>query len=121
MSQAMLTTSVVGSSPVSEWLANVKTDFFQRKVSRGILDEMHLAAVKAAVKDQELAGIDVVTNGEILRDNSLDHFLVRLPGIEVDNRTKAFYFDFFRTVVRGEVGPANLGLVEEFEMLSALT
>src|SRR5438876_1087002 len=69
MSSPPLITSVVGSGPVSEWLANVKTDFFQRKLSRGVLDEINLAAVKAAVKDQELAGLDVVTDGEMQRDN----------------------------------------------------
>ncbi len=81
---------MVGSYAVPEWLANVKTDFFQRRVSRSVLDEIHLAALKAAVKDQELAGIDVVTDGEVRRDNSLDYFLVRLPGVDVDNPTKAY-------------------------------
>lgn len=113
--------SVVGSYAVPEWLANVKTDFFQRRVSRSVLDEIHLAALKAAVKDQELAGIDVVTDGEVQRDNSLDYFLVRLPGVEVDNPNKAYYLDFFPTVVRADITPEPLGLVDDFELVSSLT
>jgi 5-methyltetrahydropteroyltriglutamate--homocysteine methyltransferase len=114
-------TSVVGSYAVPEWLANVKTDFFQRRVSRSVLDDIHLAALKAAVKDQELSGVDVVTDGEIQRDNSLDYFLIKMPGVEVDNPTKAYYLDFFPTVVRADVTPAPLGLVDDFHAVSGLT
>lgn len=114
-------TSVVGSYAVPEWLANVKTDFFQRRVSRSVLDEIHLVAIKAAVKDQELAGVDVLTDGEMQRDNSLDHFLVRLPGVEVENPTKAYYLDFFPTVVRADITPAPLGMVDEFRTVTELT
>jgi 5-methyltetrahydropteroyltriglutamate--homocysteine methyltransferase len=121
MGDQLFRTSVVGSYAVPEWLANVKTDFFQRRVSRSVLDEIHLAALKAAVKDQELAGIDVVTDGEMRRDNSLDYFLVKLPGVDVDNPAKAYYLDFFPTVVRHDITPAALGLVEDFELVAGLT
>src|SRR5712692_4612268 len=121
MAEQLFRTSVVGSYAVPEWLANVKTDFFQRRLSRSVLDEIHLAALKAAVKDQELAGIDVVTDGEVQRDNSLDYFLVKLPGVDVDNPTKAYYLDFFPTVVRHDVTPVPLGLVEDFRTVSSLT
>src|SRR5712692_4668160 len=121
MAEQLFRTSVVGSYAVPEWLANVKTDFFQRRLSRSVLDEIHLAALKAAVKDQELAGIDVVTDGEVQRDNSLDYFLVRLPGVEVDNPVKAYYMDLFPTVVRTEIGEARLGLVEDYQLVSSLT
>src|SRR5712692_556625 len=121
MADQLFPTSVVGSYAVPEWLANVKTDFFQRRVGRSVLDEIHLAALKAAVKDQELAGIDVVTDGEVRRDNSLDYFLVKLPGVDVDNPAKAYYLDFFPTVVRHDVTPVPLGVVEDFHLVSGLT
>lgn len=121
MAEQLFPTSVIGSYAVPEWLANVKTDFFQRRVSRSVLDEIHLAALKSAVKDQELAGVDVVTDGEMRRDNSLDYFLIRLPGVEVDNPTKAYYLDFFPTVVRADVGPAELGLVEDFRLVTSIS
>ena len=50
------------------------------------------------MKDQELAGIDVVTDGELRRDNMVDHFAVRLPGVEIDRRQKAYYYDFYEAV-----------------------
>lgn len=121
MAEPLFPTSVVGSYAVPEWLANVKTDFFQRRLSRSVLDEVHLAALKAAVKDQELAGVDVVTDGEVRRDNSLDYFLVRLPGVDVDNPSKAYYLDFFPTVVRAEITPEPLGLVDDYRLVASLT
>ena len=41
------------------WLERLKTEFFARRISKHELDEIHDAAVKAAIKDQEVAGLDV--------------------------------------------------------------
>ena len=76
MADQLFPTSVVGSFAVPEWLANVKTDFFQRRVSRSVLDEIHLAALKAAVKDQELSYIHDIT-GTVTDANLLGYTLER--------------------------------------------
>ena len=57
---AILSTTVIGSYSMPAWLGRAKNDYLQRKVSRHDLDEMYDAARKAALKDQEVAGIDVV-------------------------------------------------------------
>src|SRR3972149_2524920 len=75
-----LATSVVGSSSVPEWLERLKTDYYQRRISRAYLHEIYEVAIKAALKDQEVAGVDVVSDGELRRDNDIDYFLARLPG-----------------------------------------
>jgi len=36
-------------------------------------------AVKAALKDQETAGIDIVSDGELRRDNDIDYLSARIP------------------------------------------
>ena len=84
----LLPTAVVGSYAVPEWLERVKTDYFQRRISSETLEEIHDVAIKAALKDQELAGIDVITDGELRRDNMVDHFAVRLAGIEIDRQDR---------------------------------
>ena len=56
-----LPTNVVGSYSMPAWLERAKNDFLQRKVSRHDLDEMYDSARKAAVKDQEVAGIDIIS------------------------------------------------------------
>ena len=60
MGQRLLPTAVVGSYSAPEWLERMKTDYFQRRISSDTLDQIHDVAIKAAIKDQELAGIDVV-------------------------------------------------------------
>ena len=56
----VVATSVVGSYSVPEWLERLKTDFYQRRISGQYLDDIHEVAIKAALKDQERAGVDVV-------------------------------------------------------------
>src|SRR5712692_4633087 len=80
MQLPILPTAVVGSYAVPEWLERVETDYFQRRISTDTLSEIQETAIKAAVKDQELAGIDVITDGEMRRDNMVDYFAVRLAG-----------------------------------------
>ena len=78
-------------------------------------DEIHDAAVKAAIKDQETAGLDVVSDGELRRDNMIDHFAVRLPGVSIDHASKKYYYDFYDTVVRARMPSGSLGLVAELQ------
>ena len=71
-----------------EWLERLKTEYYQRRISAQHLAEIHEVAIKAAVKDQELAGIDIVSDGELRRDNDVDYFLARIPGVQIPQRAK---------------------------------
>ncbi len=117
----VLPTAVVGSCAMPGWLERLKTDYFLRRISRHDLDEIHDTAVKAAIKDQEAAGIDIVTDGELRRDNMIDYFALRLPGVEIDHASKKFYYDFFDSVIRTKMPMATLGLVEDFRFLRRYT
>ena len=116
-----LATSVVGSYSVPEWLERLKTDYYHRRISGAYLREIHEVAIKAAIKDQELAGVTVVSDGELRRDNDTDYFLARMPGVEIPQRAKAFYYDYYDAVVahpipeHDEAGPPPLGLLEDYQ------
>ncbi len=56
-------------------------------------------AIKAAVKDQERAGIDIVSDGELRRDNDIDYFLARIPGVHIAQRAKSDYYDYYEAEV----------------------
>jgi 5-methyltetrahydropteroyltriglutamate--homocysteine methyltransferase len=103
------------------WLERLKTEYFARRISRQELDEIHDAAVKAAVKDQEVCGLDIVTDGELRRDNMIDYFAERLPGVQTDHTSKKFYYDFYDSVVRGKLPMASLRLADDFRFLAAFT
>ncbi len=100
MSEELLPTTVVGSYSVPEWLERAKTDFHEGRISRTSLNEIYDTAVKAALKDQERAGIDIVSDGELRRDNDIDYFLERMPGIELPKLAKVHYYDYYDATVR---------------------
>ena len=138
----LLATTVVGSYSVPEWLERLKTEYYQRRISAAHLDEIHEVAIKAAVKDQERAGIDIVSDGELRRDNDIDYFLARIPGVHIAQRAKSDYYDYYDAAVTaplpdddkgltsegtappgpaGAKGLSGLGLAGDFEFTRALT
>jgi 5-methyltetrahydropteroyltriglutamate--homocysteine methyltransferase len=118
---SLLVTAVVGSYAMPAWLERAKNEYLLRRLTRHDLEEMHDAAVKAAIKDQEVAGLDVISDGELRRDNMIDYFVEKLPGVEVDHGSKKFYYDFYDAVVRGRMPTAPLGLVADFRFLRRFT
>jgi 5-methyltetrahydropteroyltriglutamate--homocysteine methyltransferase len=120
----LLPTTVVGSYPVPDWMERLKSDYFRGRMSRGQLADMHEMAIKAALRDQELAGIDIVSDGELRRDNDIDYFLARLPGVQIANPAKDFYFDYYEAVLPQplpEPDGAPLRLADDFAFAAAQT
>lgn len=95
----LLPTTVVGSYSVPPWLDRLKTDYYQRRLSGDSLREIHDVAIKAAIKDQERCGVDIVSDGELRRDNDIDYLLVKIPGIRIPQATKAYYYDYHEAVL----------------------
>jgi 5-methyltetrahydropteroyltriglutamate--homocysteine methyltransferase len=131
MNHVLLPTTVVGSYSVPEWLERLKTEYYQRRISAQHLAEINEVAIKAAVKDQELAGIDIVSDGELRRDNDVDYFLARIPGVHIPRHAKTDYFDYYDAEVTrplpelAEGSPeepaASLGLAADFLFTRQLT
>ena len=116
-----LPTTVIGSYSMPAWLERAKNDYLQRKLSRHDLEDMYDAARKAAIKDQEVAGVDIVSDGELQRDNMIDYFAERLSGVKVDQGSKRLYYDFYESVVRSKLATGALGLADEVRFLTRHT
>jgi 5-methyltetrahydropteroyltriglutamate--homocysteine methyltransferase len=127
MNPVLLPTTVVGSYSVPEWLERLKTEYYQRRISAQHLGEIHEVAIKAAVKDQEVAGIDIVSDGELRRDNDIDYFLARIPGVHIPQRAKTDYYDYYDAeVVKPLPAPSSaagpgLALADDFRFTRQLT
>jgi 5-methyltetrahydropteroyltriglutamate--homocysteine methyltransferase len=124
LAEVLLPTTVIGSYAVPEWLGQFRNDYYQGRISQSYLDEIHEMAIKAALVDQERAGIDIVSDGELRRDNDIDYLLARMPGVDIARRDKADYFDYYEASVSEPLpGPAEagLGLVDDFRFIRQLT
>jgi 5-methyltetrahydropteroyltriglutamate--homocysteine methyltransferase len=91
----LLPTSLVGSYAQPEWLidrAKLAGRFPPRvraqelwRVAPELLAEAQDDATLLAIKAQEDAGLDVITDGEIRRESYSNHFATALDGVDVDN------------------------------------
>lgn len=120
-------TTVVGSYPVPHWLLGDSSRLTLRD------------AIMVVLKTQELAGIDVVADGELNRfdpshpetNGMIDYFVSKMDGI----RTKYSITDIqrfradagvaYRTdpagIVTGDVGEGTLNLLRDYEFTRTLT
>ena len=121
MSLPLLPTTIVGSYSMPSWLERLKAEFSSRRISRHDLDDIYDTVAKAAIKDQEIAGLDIVTDGETRRDNMVDYFVERLPGVHIDRSSKKFSYDFYSSVALGKLPMAPMGLAPDFQFLRAYT
>jgi 5-methyltetrahydropteroyltriglutamate--homocysteine methyltransferase len=95
MNDLLLPTSLVGSYAQPEWLIDRKSlsgRFPPRvrarelwRVAREFLDEAQDDATLLAIRDQERAGLDIITDGEQRRESYSNRFATALEGVDIDN------------------------------------
>jgi 5-methyltetrahydropteroyltriglutamate--homocysteine methyltransferase len=89
----LLPTSLVGSYPQPDWL--IDRDKLSKQVPRVRADDLWLVppdkletaqddAIVLAIRDQERAGLDIITDGEQRRESYSNCFATALDGIDVE-------------------------------------
>jgi 5-methyltetrahydropteroyltriglutamate--homocysteine methyltransferase len=102
----MLLTTIAGSLPKPRWLAKPETLWAPWLLPPPTLREGQRDAVLAALKDQEAAGIDIVTDGEQSRQHFVHGFLEKLEGIDFGKRvTIGIRADRYKAEVPTVTGP----------------
>lgn len=81
----LLPTSVIGSYSFPRWLDLVRELGAKGTLSPAEVEEAHDNAVKSAIKDQEMAGVDVITDGEIRRETMVYFFSKRIHGFDFEH------------------------------------
>jgi 5-methyltetrahydropteroyltriglutamate--homocysteine methyltransferase len=129
-------TTVIGAHSVPDWYESLDRLVSFGQLSMAAMADAQYRAGQAAVLDQELAGIDVVTSGEMHRrthnrhsppNAMLNYFWQRIPAFQGSTRPKLItpydpnVFHPAATCRARIQDDTDLGLVDEFRMASALT
>src|SRR5215813_9093596 len=95
MPQKLLPTSLVGSYAQPDWLIdrkNLAGRFPPRvrakelwRIAPEFLDEAQDDATLLAIRDQERAGLDIITDGEMRRESYSNRFATALEGVDIEN------------------------------------
>ena len=95
MAQKLLPTSLVGSYAQPDWLIDRRKlagRFPPRVRARELwriapewLEQAQDDATLLAIRDQERAGLDIITDGEMRRESYSNRFATALEGVDIDN------------------------------------
>jgi 5-methyltetrahydropteroyltriglutamate--homocysteine methyltransferase len=84
----MFETTIAGSLPKPSWLAEPERLWAPWKLEGAALDEGKRDAALVWIKEQEDAGIDIVTEGEQFRIHFVHGFVEHVEGIDWQQKTK---------------------------------
>jgi 5-methyltetrahydropteroyltriglutamate--homocysteine methyltransferase len=105
----MFETTIAGSLPKPRWLAEPNTLWAPWRLEGGALNEAKGDATLLAIKGQEDAGIDIVSDGEQARQHFVHGFLERIEGIDFAHKVEmGIRADRYKAIVPQVVGPVRL-------------
>jgi 5-methyltetrahydropteroyltriglutamate--homocysteine methyltransferase len=129
-------TTVIGAYSVPDWYEALDRLVSAGQLSMGAMTDAQYRAGVAAIHEQERAGIDVVTGGEMHRrthnrhsppNAMLNHFWQKIPAFQGSTRPRPITprdQDVFHPAATcgGPISETiDLGLVDEFNMVASLT
>jgi len=105
----MFPTSIAGSLPKPSWLAEPAKLWPTWRLAGADLEAAKLDATLIALKTQEDAGIDIVTDGEQSRQHFVHGFLESVAGIDFAKRVEmGIRNDRYKAMVPTVTGPLSL-------------
>ena len=127
------TTTVIGAHSVPRWYEALDRLVGLGQLAPGDFADAQFRAMQAAIADQEAAGIDVITGGEMHRrthnrhsppNAMLNHFWQRIPAFQGETRPKPITahdpnVTHPAATCKGTIGDStDLGLVDEFKSVA---
>lgn len=128
-------TTVIGSYPKyskligkdfnTKWLVVPENNLDAGWKDKQNLESLQKEAIRWAVREQEEAGLDVVTDGEQKRGNYILYHCQHLEGLDFAHKEEKTFRDGhvkgLVPVVRGQIKSRSHFLVEDFKYLQSLT
>ncbi len=86
MDRLLLPTSIVGSLPKPAWLAPPEKLWSPWKLEGDLLREGKQDTLRISLHEQQLAGLDIICDGEQTRQHFVTTFIEHLSGVDFENR-----------------------------------
>ncbi len=109
-----LVTTVVGSYPQPDWLDHVRAGVSAGDLAEEDRTEAENDATRAAIMDQQNAGLDVVTDGEMRREGMVDYFTNVIDGYDAPEDGEGSNWNASMPQVTDTVSTAEPWLVSDF-------
>jgi 5-methyltetrahydropteroyltriglutamate--homocysteine methyltransferase len=119
----MLKTTVVGNYPKiteDKTRANLRlalNKFDEKKITSEELEKVYQETIKRVIKEQEEAGLDILTDGQIRWDDLVTPFAKNIEGFKIGGLLRFFDNNVYyrRPVVKSKLSFKNYSVVEEFK------
>ncbi len=96
MTKKILPTTVVGSYPKPRWLNHLIGEYAEGKISNEIMEAAYIDSIKAVVKEQELAGIDILWDGEMRREEMTSYFAEHIDGFKIYGEVRVWGNNYYK-------------------------
>ena len=112
-----LRTTVVGSYPKPSWLKYALGSGDDKAA-----EEAYDDAVRAVVKDQEVAGVEILWDGEMRREEMTSYFAERIEGFVIYGEVRVWGNTYYpKPAIVDELRYSKPLVVHEFEFLRGIT
>ena len=117
--RSIIPTTVVGSHANPSWMWSAINEINSGNYGITDIKETYDDAVDIAILDQTRAGIDIITDGEMRRNNFMQSFYKKMTGLEIREPLRKTglksYDSHIRYICKEKITlPNGLGITEEF-------
>ena len=115
----MLKTTVVGNYPkitedrTSVNLRRARNRFDLKKITKEELEQAYQDTLKRVIREQEEAGVDLITDGQIRWDDLVTPFAKNIQGIEIGGLLRFFDNNVYyrRPIIKSKLSFANFSVM----------
>jgi 5-methyltetrahydropteroyltriglutamate--homocysteine methyltransferase len=123
----VLKTTVVGNYPkITEDKTQVNlrralNRFNQKKITEEELEQAYQDTIKRVIREQEEAGVDLITDGQIRWDDLVTPFAKNIDGMEIGGLLRFFDNNVYyrRPIIKSKLSFGEYSVVEEFSFAKA--
>lgn len=115
-------TTVVGSYPKPKWLLRIIKMYKEGKIDEKTMDEAYKDAVRAVVKDHEIAGVDIIWDGEMRREEMTSYFAERISGFVIYGEVRVWGNNYYpKPAIVDELRYRDELAINDFKFLREIT